>query len=234
MRGIASVSLVLPVFVAAAIGLAAQGPLPQVQRDRPTPMPTGTASIAGRVSILQNGQPAPVRRARVTLESSLLPRAVRVDADVDGRFQFSDLPAGSYRVVVDKAGFVPLVRDPRRAFERPAAIAIKDGQAVQIDVPMQRGAAVEGTVVTDAGEPATNIVVTAQRFTYDATGRHLTPAQQARTDDRGRFRVHTLPPGEYLRRSGARSARPVERSGANRTASTRAGAHVLSRLAACG
>ena len=114
MRSIASVSLVLPVFVAAAMGLAAQGPLPQVQRDRPTPaaMPTGTSSIGGRVLSLQNGQPAPVRRARVTLESSLLPRTVRVDADVDGRFQFSDLPAGSYRVVVDKAGFVPFVKDP--------------------------------------------------------------------------------------------------------------------------
>jgi hypothetical protein len=76
-------------------------------------MPTGTASIAGRVSILQNGQPAPVRRARVTLESSLLPRAVRVDTDVDGRFQFRDLPAGSYRTIIEKAGFVPLVKDGR-------------------------------------------------------------------------------------------------------------------------
>src|SRR5262245_26549724 len=109
---------VLSVFLAATIGLAAQGPPPQPQRDRPTatPMPTGTASIAGRVVIQQNGQPAPVRRARVTLESPILPRVVRVDTDVDGRFQFSDLPASSYRVIVEKAGFVRLVSDPRRAF----------------------------------------------------------------------------------------------------------------------
>src|SRR5262245_11606916 len=107
MRGIAGVSFVLSVFAAAAIGLAAQTPPPQVQRDpTATPMPTGTASIAGRVVIQQNGQPAPVRRARVTLESSILPRVVRVDTDVDGRFQFSDLPAGAYRVIAEKAGFV--------------------------------------------------------------------------------------------------------------------------------
>lgn len=218
MRSSAGVSVVLPVLVAAAMGLAAQGPPPQVQRDRPTPvaMPTGTSSIGGRVMILQNGQPAPVRRARVTLESSLLPRTVRVDADVDGRFQFTDLPAGSYRVVVDKAGFVPLVKDPRRAFERPTAIEVKDGQAASLECWMQPGAGIEGMVVNQAGDPAINVVVEAQRYAYDATGRRLMTVQMARTDDRGRYRVHTLPPGEYLLTAGpdpleqaARGATPV-------------------------
>lgn len=213
-----SVSLVLPVLVAAAIGLAAQTPPPQVQRDRPTPtaMPTGTSSIGGRVLILQNGQPAPVRRARVTLESSLLPRAMRVDTDVEGRFQFRDLPAGSYRTIVEKAGFVPLVKDPRRAFERPAAIEIKDGQEASAECWMQPGAAIEGTVVNQAGDPAISVVVEAQRYAYDATGRRLMTVQMARTDDRGRYRVHTLPPGEYLLTAGpdpldqaARGATPI-------------------------
>ena len=218
MKGIAGVSVVLPVLVAAAIGLAAQTPPPQVQRDRPTaaPAPTGTSTIRGRVVILQNGQPAPVRRARVTLESSLSARAARVDTDVDGRFQFGDLPAGSYRVVVEKAGFVPFTKDPRRAFERPAAIEIKDGQAASVESWMQPGAAIEGTVVTTTGDPAMNVVVEAQRFAYDVTGRRLLTVQMARTDDRGRYRVHTLPPGEYLLTAGpdpleqaARGATPL-------------------------
>jgi protocatechuate 3,4-dioxygenase beta subunit len=188
----------------------------QVQRDRPLPTPTGTASISGRVTILQNGQPTPVRRARVTLESSLLPRAVRVDTDVDGRFQFRDLPAGSYQATVEKAGFVPLVKDPRRAFERSPAIEIKDGQAATAEYWMQPGAAIEGTVVNQAGDPAISVVVEAQRYAYDATGRRLMTVQMARTDDRGRYRVHTLPPGEYLLTAGpdpldqaARGATPI-------------------------
>lgn len=189
MRAIASAVLILAVAL-------------QVQRDRPLPTPTGTASISGRVTIVQNGQPAPVRRARVTLESSLLPRAVRVDADVEGRFQFRDLPAGSYRLVVEKAGFVPLVKDPRRTFERPAAIEIEDGQAASLECWMQPGAAIEGTVVSDRGDPAINVVVTAQRYSYDPGGRRLTPVRQVRTDDRGHFRVHTLPPGEYYVEAG--------------------------------
>ncbi len=202
MRSIAGVGLVLPVLVAAALGLGAQGPPPQVQRDRPTAAPTGTASIAGRVLVLQNGQPAPVRRARVTLESSLLPRTVRVDADVEGRFQFTSLPAGKYRVIVEKAGFVPLVKDARRTFEPTAAIDLAAGQALNVEYWMQRGAAIEGTITSETGDPAMNIVVAAKRYAYDASGRHLVTVQLARTDDRGRYRVHSLPPGEYYLDAG--------------------------------
>ena len=81
---------------------------------------------------------------------------------------------------------------------------------------MQPGAAIEGAVVNQAGDPAINIVVEAQRYTYDATGRRLVTVQLARTDDRGRYRVHSLPPGEYLLTAGpdpleqaARGATPV-------------------------
>ena len=81
---------------------------------------------------------------------------------------------------------------------------------------MQPGAAIEGTVVNQAGDPAINIVVEAQRYAYDATGRRLVTVQLARTDDRGRYRVHSLPPGEYLLTAGpdpleqaARGATPV-------------------------
>ncbi|HUL72502.1 MAG TPA: carboxypeptidase-like regulatory domain-containing protein [Vicinamibacterales bacterium] len=187
-------------FLALAAGGTPQGPPPQT-RDRAA-TPTGTASISGRLTITENGQTVPVRRARVTLESSVLPRPPRVDTDTDGRFQFTNLPAGTYRVIAEKAGFVPRVSDPRRAFERPAPIDLNDGQAVQLDIPMQRGAAIDGAVVTDTGDPAINIVVTAERYSYDASGRHLTPVRQARTDDRGHFRVHTLPPGEYFVEAG--------------------------------
>ena len=187
-------------LVVVATGRAPQGP-PAQTRDR-APAPTGTASIIGRLTIAENGQTTPVRRARVTLDSSVLPRAPRVDTDTDGRFQFSNLPAGTYRVIAEKAGFVPLVSDPRRAFERPAPVELKDGQSIQVEIPMQRGAAIEGVVVGDTGEPAMNVVVSAERYAYDASGRHLTTVRQARTDDRGQYRVHTLPPGEYYLEAG--------------------------------
>jgi hypothetical protein len=167
------------------------------QRDRPaaTPPPaTATASIEGRVVILVTGQPAPVRRARVTLDSSALAAAEVTDADTEGRFRFDNLPGGTYRITVDKPGFV---LPARRADGALAAIDVKPGQAVTTIVPMLRGAALEGRLVRDNGEPAPNIVVSAVRLAYGAYGRQPVAVRPARTDDLGRFRVHSLPAGEY-------------------------------------
>lgn len=172
---------------------------PQVARDRPvvTPDAVGTAVISGRVTIDVNDQPQPVRRARVTLESTALTRPAQLDSDTDGRFRFNTLPAGEYRIRAEKAGFVPVVRDPRRAFEPAPLVTLQAGQTLVADLPMVRGAALEGRITSTTGTPLPNVVVSAVRLSYDANGRRPAPVRQARTDDRGHFRVHTLPAGEY-------------------------------------
>ncbi len=189
--------------LALAAAVLSLGAGEQVQRDRAAaPEATGTAVISGRVQIDVNSTAQPVRRARVTLESEALqPRTT--DTDTDGRYQFTNLPAGAYRVGAEKAGFVPLVRDSRRTFDRPAAVAIEAGQKAQHDLWMMRGAALEGRVLIDTGAPGIDIIVSALRFAYEEGGRRAVPVAQARTDDRGRFRVHTLPPGEYLLEAAA-------------------------------
>jgi Carboxypeptidase regulatory-like domain len=184
---------IVPMVLAGWLGL-----MPQVQRERAIPSSAvGTAAIAGRVLIELSGSPQPVRRARVTLESDALPKTQTTDTDTDGRYQFENLPAGIYYVRAEKAGFVPLVRDPRRAFERPAPVEIKVSETAKHDLWMVRGAALEGQIRLDTGGPAVNVIVSAVRFAYDANGRRPLAVRQARTDDRGRFRLHTLPAGEY-------------------------------------
>ena len=171
---------------------------PQVQRDRPVaPETVATGVITGIVTIDVNGSPQPVRRATVTLETSVLPRPLRTDTDTQGRYRLEKIPAGTYRIRADKAGFVPYVRDPRRVFDRPAEFTVATGQKLAIDLAMSRGAALEGRIVKDTGEPAANILVSALRFTYDGNGRRATVVRQAQTDDRGRFRIHSLPAAEY-------------------------------------
>ena len=171
----------------------------QVPRDRPVPTAaaTGTAVISGRMTVTTPNGIAPVRRARITLESDTLRQPLTTDTDTEGRYRFSALPAGSVRVRGDKAGFVPKVADPRRAFEPPPAMDLKPGQALSIDLPMQPGAALEGRILKENGDPAGNIIVSAVRMAYDVNGRKPTSVQQVKTDDLGRFRVHTLPPGDY-------------------------------------
>jgi hypothetical protein len=176
------------------VTLAAQTP-----RDRPgTPAATGTASISGRMTIATTTGVAPVRRARVVLEGGALGDPASTDTDTDGRYRFDKLPAGSYRVTGEKAGFTPVVRDPRRAFEKTPLFDVAAGQAVTRDLQMQRGAAIEGQLLKDNGDPAINIVVSAVRVGYSELGRTPIAVKQARTNDLGRFRIHSLPPGDYL------------------------------------
>lgn len=173
----------------------------QVPRDRTTPpaapATTGTATIVGRMTSPSPAGAVPVRRARVTLESNVLRQPMTVDTDTDGRYRFSALPAGMFRVTGEKAGFVQMRTDPRRAFEPSPEFELKAGQALTMDLPMVAGAALEGRILKANGDPATNIVVSAVRMVYDVNGRRPTAVKQSRTDDLGRFRVHTLPAGEY-------------------------------------
>jgi hypothetical protein len=192
MKGLQRASL-----AAAAIALSL-GWTSQVQRDRTvSPTESGTAVIEGRVVIHINETPQPVRRARLTLESEALPSARTTDSDTGGRYRFDKLPAGSYRVRVEKPGFVAFARDLRRAFDRPRPVEIAAAQTLQHDLVMVRGAAIEGRVLADNGQPAINIVVSAVRMGYDEKGRRPVTIGQTRSDDRGRFRVHSLPAGEY-------------------------------------
>ena len=171
----------------------------QVPRDRPgAPLAaTGTAVITGRMTVTTAAGTAPVRRARVVLESDALKQPLTTDTDTEGRYRFAALPAGTVRVRGEKAGFVPKIADPRRAFEPVAEVTVNGGQALTIDLPMQPGAALEGRIIKENGDPAINIMVSAVRMAYDVNGRRPTAVRQVKTDDLGRFRVHTLPPGEY-------------------------------------
>ena len=169
----------------------------QSPRDQamPTP-PVGTASIAGRVVILIDRQLTPVRRALVTLQSDGA-APVATDTDTDGRYRLDRLPAGVYRVVIDKPGFVPVLQGTRHAFDPPGSFDLKAEQALTMDVEMQRGAALEGRVVNDSGEPVVNFAVSAVRLTYGPHGKRPSLVRQAMTDDLGRYRIHTLPAGDY-------------------------------------
>src|SRR6185295_4626691 len=158
---------------------------------------TGTLSIAGHVVLGEGATTSPVRRARVTLSADgTLPTQV-TDTDTDGAFRFDRLPAGTLRLLAEKPGFILQEHGPGRAAVRPLMVTLTDAPVANLNVGMQRAAAIEGQLLGDNGEPAANIVVSAVRLAYGAYGRRPVAVRQATTDDMGRFRVHTLPSGEY-------------------------------------
>jgi carboxypeptidase family protein len=165
-------------------------------RDLPSTRPAGSSVLAGRIVVVQGSRALPVRRARVMLESDSLSQPLAADSDTEGRYRFDGLAAGTYRLTADKAGFVMAGDGASRSAGRPLSITL--GDRLSLDVLMVRGAAIEGRLVTETGEPAVNVVVSAFQFVYGPLGRRPTVVRQVQTDDLGRFRIHSLASGEYF------------------------------------
>jgi uncharacterized protein (DUF2141 family) len=191
----------LLLVVTAAAGLQARPP-----RDVPTVRPAGTAMLAGVVSTTGES-PQPIRRALVTLSGGGLPATVQTVTDDSGRFVFTELPAGRYTLTVDKPAWVRTYFGSKRVGRGPATpIALADGQRLtNIRIGLLRGGAIEGTVVDEHGKPLASAQVQVSLVTILNGERKLVPAQGAQpwatTDDRGRYRLFGLPPGDYVVRS---------------------------------
>jgi hypothetical protein len=173
-------------FVLSAAFVQAQAVPPPPTREVHATAP-GTATLAGTVVVTVDGRQSVVRRARVVVTAN--GTADTTDTDTSGRFQLDHLQAGSYRVVVNKFGFVPA--------GRPTIVDLKENDHATTTVLTVRGAAIEGRLTTADGEPAIGLTVSAGRLGYGPYGRFVVATQQTTTDDLGRYRVHTLPPGEY-------------------------------------
>jgi hypothetical protein len=163
----------------------------------------GTSTLTGTVVLTAEGRQSAVRRARVVVTTS--DSSQTTDTDTNGRFQLVRLPAGSYHVVVNKFGFVPA--------GRPTVVDLKDNDHATTMVLMERGAAIEGRITTAEGEPAIGLTVSAGRLGYGPSGRFVVATQQTTTDDLGRYRVHTLPPGEYYLEAAPDPLRMMQAAG---------------------
>ncbi|MEW5981788.1 MAG: carboxypeptidase-like regulatory domain-containing protein [Acidobacteriota bacterium] len=157
-----------------------------------------TSSISGRVIVAGETPPVPVRRARVRIDGDVPDSGRYTDTDTDGRYQFAGLRAGPYRVTADKPGYVSLPAGASRPFTRPPPIALAAGEAKRVDIALPRGAALEGRVFGEDGDPAQNTSVAAVRMVATLSGRQPVAVAQARTDDLGRLRLHSLPAGDYF------------------------------------
>jgi len=136
------------------------------------------AAITGRI-VTGTGQDAkPVRRARVVLTGGALKEPLVTDSDANGTYRFTVAAAGPYRVAIQKPGFVP------HTSEAPPGSSIV----------MTRGAAIEGVVADAGGDPVWNVLVSAHQVQPDGTKKAVATT---RTDDLGRYRLHSLAAADY-------------------------------------
>jgi protocatechuate 3,4-dioxygenase beta subunit len=198
----------------------------------------GTGVIDGVVTTVEDA-PRPLRRARVTITGTGLRGSVQTITDDAGRFAFGGLPAGRYTLMADKPAYLPAYYGSRRIAEGPGTpIPIADGQRVaNIRIGLLRGAALDGTVVDEHGKPLASAQVSALRAVMTGGDRKLSMPRGARfatTDDRGRYRLYGLPPGEYTVRAGvqnpaggARASTPAALEAAARGGLPQAGPAVM-------
>lgn len=157
----------------------------------------GTAAVGGRV-LDHNGRPVAGAIVRLDPVTAAPPRTAA--SDPTGRYQFSAVAAGSYRVSATKTGFIEGEHGQERVGQPGAIVTVADRQrADRVDVGLRRGAAITGTVVDPDGEPLEGLAMHAWRLEY----RNGLPVTQAvgvigRTDDRGQYRLHSLAPGSYF------------------------------------
>lgn len=168
-----SVTLTRPWLAASLVLLTAAIPAAQ----QPSAPRTEATSLRGRVVIASDGSPLP--RVRLLLNTPDRP-SEPVLTDDAGRFVLplhTQPPATAFRMSATKPGFATTTIDVPR-----------DGR--ELLVQLERGAAINGRVVDENGEPAVSALVIA-RSTAGAV------SMVSDTDDLGEYRLGGLPAGQY-------------------------------------
>jgi protocatechuate 3,4-dioxygenase beta subunit len=165
--------------------------------------------IAGRV--VEQGTNQPIADARVQLApqrrgaASFGPPRETI-SDQQGRYAFGGVEPGSYRVLVQKAGYA----GPDQ-LSLPISVTIAAGQTISnADQFLQPGAVISGRVLDERGQPVADARVSALRQLPGGAARvRLLPdGQSVPTNDLGEFRVHSLPAGEYYVQAAPRPDSP--------------------------
>jgi hypothetical protein len=120
-------------------------------------------------------------------------------SDDEGRYEFANLPAGTYTITVSRYGYLALQFGQQRPLEPTQSLEILDCQlADKIDIALPRGSVIAGRIMNQFGEPLVAGRVQALRYSYVPGGqRRIIAASSASapfgfaTDDRRSFRRNT-------------------------------------------
>jgi protocatechuate 3,4-dioxygenase beta subunit len=182
-----------------------QGAPPTGIPQRDTPPATGTSVIRGRVVDAASG--TPLRKAIVRIFGPEIRESRTATTNAEGRYEFTDLPAGQVNVNVTKAGYVDVSYGQTAPSEMGKQLKVGEKQVVEkIDFSLPRGAVITGRVLDEYGEPIADVQVSPLRNQYTASGpRPTNVGRFATTNDIGEFRLFGLPPGQYFISAAYRS-----------------------------
>lgn len=162
--------------------------------------PLGTPGQAPPQNAGARGANGQVQPPQLQAQIQQPPGNITVTTDDQGKFEFKDVEAGSYRLAAARNGFARQEYG-QRSLNRPGTLVnIRAGQQMtDVAFKLTPAATMSGRVMDSNGEPLTGVTVQALRSTFDATGkRTLQATSTARTNDLGEYRLYWINPGRYF------------------------------------
>jgi hypothetical protein len=195
-----NVDIVVPANQVGGVPFGFAGP---VRRTAKPTSPDASGTIAGHV-MTPDG--SPVSHAVVRLLGAFAPAPDQgTTSDGDGRYSFTGLGAGTYRIAATKVGYAPLKSSDIVLSALPMlgagpSITLSDDQKREnVDVVLARLGSVSGSVFDELGDPVQGATIQLLRVRFERGRRRLVPTGTSRsTDDRGRYKIFDLSPGQYL------------------------------------
>ena len=193
MRGRMVLAALLSCSIPAAAAMLPQQRDPRAAIAQPQ---SGTGSISGVVTDRRQG---PLATAIVRIAIEGVPTKRETMTDPSGRFRFANLPAGRFAISAHKPGY--LDEWFGRSASAPASelLTLGPGQAISdVSIVLTKTGAISGIVTGETGEPIRAQVRLMPRNRPPNEVYFPAVLVSATTDGRGRYRIGSLPPGEYV------------------------------------
>jgi len=173
------------------------------------PGPAGLSDVvAGRLSAgaINSIPPQGATVIRSTSSAGTTPSSgPTITTGNDGKFFFTDLGPGTYRVTVSANGYAPQQYGQLgpNLSGRPITITAAGEQINNIVIALSPAAAVTGQITDENGQPAVDVPVQLLHVLYNPQGKIFQPITTSTANDRGEYRLYGIPPGRYYLVAGS-------------------------------
>ena len=157
-----------------------------------------TCTLSGTVVRKMDG--APLKGATVWLGSDEShERTIATTTATDGRFELRNVPAGHYKLTVQRNGYVDAQYGQKKPNDPGSTLTLRPGQKlVDLVFKLGRTGVITGRISDEDGEPMQGIRVNAVREVYINGKMRLQSTDERESNDLGEFRLFGLSPGRYL------------------------------------
>jgi len=187
-------------LVAALIAITTSAPAQSL-----SPLSKEPAAVTGRITV--GGKPASGVVVSLLLSDPTIPSsqspAMKATTDEDGRFRLTGVPPGRYNVLPLAPGFV--ISTQAELGRTGKSVMLAEGETVEgIDFALTRGGVITGRITDANGRPAVSELVSLMLVDERGQKRPFYPSipYGLETDDRGIYRIYSLPAGRYLVSAG--------------------------------